>query len=262
LHSTYNINCARACCSGRLARDRGPAPAEPAAVPVRGERIPDPGEPVGHDRGHEPRDQLDGLRAGAGRPRADIRLEQLDAVGASEHVLRGLPVGQLPGVRARVQVRQQNAAGLQHGRFVGAGPRQPAGDVRVRGPRPGRRQVRAGPVVGIHVPDGARHHVQVGAAARAQPTGRIHRQRHPTGHHGHAGRFRCAVRHLRRLAGRLLPERRRRADVDGRLAAAGRRVAVHTPVHQPGREGLHPEHAGQHGRPRHTGDHIILNDYY
>lgn len=236
--------------SCRLARHRIPAPAEPFAVPVRGVRVPDPGEPVRHHRGHEPRDELDGLLPGTGRPRADIRVDQLDAVGAAEHVLRRLPGGQLSGVRARVPVRQQDTAGVQHDRLVFAVHRQPAAGVRVRRPRPGGHPVRAGPVVGVYVPYGARHHVQVFAATRARPVGRVHQQWHTAGHHGHAGHFWYAVQQRERLADRLLPERRRRAGVDGRLATAGRRVAVHSSVHRSGREGLHPEVAHQHRRPR------------
>lgn len=238
------------------------APAELVAVPVRGERVPDPGEPVRHYRGHEPRDQLDGLLEGVGRPRADIRLDQLDAVGVAEHVFRRLSAVQLPGVRARVPVQQQDAAGVQHDHLVRAGHRQPAVGVHVRRHGPGGRPVRAGPVVGVHVPHGARHHVQMGAAARARPAGRVHRQRHTAGHHDHAGRFRCALRKLAGLAVRLLPERRHRTLVDGRLAAAGRRHAVHAPVHQSGREGLHPRIARQLRRPRHTGDHDIIIIYF
>jgi len=72
---------------------------------MRGQRIPDPGEPVRHHCGHEPRDQLYGLLSGTGRPRADIRVDQLDAVGAAQYVLRRLPAGQLSGVCARVPIR-------------------------------------------------------------------------------------------------------------------------------------------------------------
>jgi len=76
-----------------LARDRVPAPTELAAVPMRGEWIPDPGEPVRHHCGHESGDQLNGLLSGTGRSRADIQMDQLDAVGAAEYVLRWLPAG-------------------------------------------------------------------------------------------------------------------------------------------------------------------------
>jgi len=233
-----------------LTRDRVPAPAEFATVPMRGQRIPDPGEPVRHHCGHEPRDQLDGLLSRTGRPRADIRVDQLAAVGAAQHVLRRLPAGQLSGVRARVPIRQQDATGVQHDRLVFADHHQPTGGIRVWCPRPGGRPVRTGPIVGVHVPHGARHHVQVGAAARARPVGRVHQQWNTAGHHDHDGRFWCAVQQLDGLAERLLPERRLRVGVDGHLATAGLRVAVHAPVRQPGRDGLHPEVARQHRQPR------------
>jgi len=217
---------------------------------VRGQRLPAPGEPVRDDRGHEPRVQLDGAAQGTGAPRADVRLDELDAVAVAQLVLRRLPVGQLPGIRARVPVQQQDAVGVQHDRLVAAGHRQPGRGRVVRRARPDRHAVRAGPVLRVHVPHDPRHNGQVGAAARARPARRVRRQRHTAGHHAHAGRVRRAVRQRHGLADRVLRERRRRAGVDGPLAAAGRRVAVRTPFHRPGREGLHTTVARQHRRPR------------
>lgn len=206
---------------------------------MRGEQLLPARGPVRDHRGHDAGGELDGLLQGGGGAHTDIRLDRVHAVRAAQLVLRRLPAGQLPGVRARVPVQQQDAAGVQHGRGVRAQRLQPARGVRDGRVRADGRPVRAGPVLRVRVPHDPRHHGPVGAAARAQPARRVRAQRHTAGHHGHAGRVRRPVRQRVGLAVRLLPGRRHRAGVDGRLAAAGRRVAVRAPVPRPARAGVH-----------------------
>lgn len=228
---------------------------------MRVQRLPAQGEPVRDHSGNEPRDELDGLLQGGAAPRADIRVAHVHAVGAAQLVLRRLPVGQLPRVRARVPVRQQEAAGVEHGHLVAAVRSHAARGHGVRRARHGGHPDRAGPDLRVHVPHGARHNGQVVAAARAQPARRLHHQRHTAGHHGHARAVRRPVQQRSGMAGRVLRERHHRARVDGRLATAGRRVARHAPVHRPAREGLHTSVAGKHHRPRFESEYPHVTPY-
>lgn len=217
-------------CARRRSRLWRPSPAEPAAVHVRVQRLPAPGKPVGDYSGHEPGDEFDGLQGRGVATHTDIQLDDNHAIHDAELVLRRLPVGQLSGLGARMPVRQQEAASVQHLRHVVAGHRQPNRSADVRRACAHHHPIRAGPVVCVHVPNGARHHGSVGAAERAQPACRVHHEWHTAGHYDHAGRVRRAGQHPIRLADRLLCERRRRARVDRHLAAAGRRVHAQTPV--------------------------------
>lgn len=172
------------------------------------------------------------------------------SVHVTQFVLRRLPAGQFSSVCARLPVRQQEAAGVQHGRVVHAGPHQPVGCGDVRRAGADRRAVCAGPVFGVHVSHDTRHNGPVGAAERAQPIGRLCGQWHTTWHHGHARHLWISVQHVDGVAGRLLPKRRGRANVDGRVARAGSLVTVHAPVRRAGRKRVHPTVTRQHYRPR------------
>jgi len=211
--------------------NRCEAPAEPAAVPVRGQWVPAPRKPVRNDHGHGPGGELDGLFQRAQAARANIRVVGPHAVHVAQLVLRRIPAGQHTGVRSRVPVRPKDAAGTQHDRVVRPGLGQSVGRADVRRLGSGGHPVDAGPVFRVYVPHDSRDNGSVGAAARARSARWLRHQRHTTGHNGHAGRLRVPFRQLAGLARRLLPEWRRGACVDGSVVDAGRRLTVLAQVH-------------------------------